>query len=200
MPGLDSKARKSSNATHVSTTDAQAKLVRIGPGKEGGPLVCRSRLDENATACACCLSASAVGAPESQVASSRRWSCATAVSSEDQRLPDKAIHEVFRSGHARTGLVPRPRSRPAEDAAVVCTARARREPARRKRIEEIFADEDHRVLRKTLLRCERSKAHGQFVVARGFWCGGETHNERPSGFWRGVTPPARCVPHTAHGP
>lgn len=166
----DFNGEKRGNATHESTTDAEAKLVRKGPGKEARLCFAGHATMENRHGlCVLFEVQPAVGAPESQVAAGQ------AVESRDRGFKpetnggDIGDHTAeFVTGMRELRIVPHPALEAGQKTLrVVCTAAHAVSQKVRKRTEEILGwTKTTGGFRKSRYRSvERTHAHGQSVVA-----------------------------------
>ena len=166
----DFKGEKRGNATHASTTDQEAKLVRKGPGKEARLSFAGHATMENRNGL--CVSFEvhpAVGAPESHVAVDQAVELRNGGFKPKTSGGDRGYHtEEFVTGMRELGIVPHPTLKADQKTLrVVCAAAHAASQKMRKRIEEIFGwTKTTGCFRKSRYRgVERTHAHGQYVVA-----------------------------------
>ena len=166
----DFKGEKRSNATHESTTDPEAKLIRKGPGQEAKMSFAGHATMENRHGlCVLFEVRSAVGEPESEVAVDQ----AVELKNRGFRIKsigaDKGYHsEGFIAGAREHGIVPHPALCEKRDPLRVRRTAAYTVSQRiRKRIEEIFGwAKTTGGFRKSRYRgVQRTHAAGQYVVA-----------------------------------
>ena len=166
----DFKGEKRRNDTHASTTDAEAKLVRKGPGKEARLCFAGHATMENRHGlCVLFEVHQAVGAPESAVAVAQAVELHNRGFKPKTTGGDKGYHtQEFVTGMREQGIVPHPAlKRGQKTLRVVCTAAHAASQKVRKRIEEIFGwSKTTGCFRKSRYRgVERTHASGQYVVA-----------------------------------
>lgn len=166
----DFKGEKRGNATHESTTDAEAKLVRKGPGKEARlSFAGHATMENRHGLCVRFEVQPAVGAPESQVAVGQAVELRNRGFKPKTTGGDKGYHTAeFVTGMRELGIVPHPALKAGQKSLrVVCTAAHAASQKVRKRIEEIFGwTKTTGGFRKSRYRgVERTHAHGQYVVA-----------------------------------
>ncbi len=166
----DSKGEQRGNAMHESTTDAEAKLVPKGPGKEARlSFAGHATMENRHGLCVLFEVRPAVGAPEWAVAVDQ------AVELRNRGLKprtiggDKGYHTAeFVTGLRALGIVPNPALKAGQRTLrAVCAAAHAASQKVRKRIEEIFGwAKTTGGFRKSRYRgVERTHAHGQYVVA-----------------------------------
>ena len=166
----DFKGEKRCNDTHESTTDAEAKLVRKGAGKEARLCFAGHATMENRHGlCVLFEVHPAVGAPESQVAVAQAVKLRRRGFRPKTNGGDKGYHtEEFVTGMRKLNIVPHPALKAGQKTLrVVCTAAHAASQRVRKRIEEIFGwTKTTGGFRKSRYRgVARTHAHGQYVVA-----------------------------------
>lgn len=166
----DFKGEKRSNATHESTTDPEAKLVRKGPGKEARLCFAGHATMENRHGlCVLFDVHPAVGAPESQVAVEQAVELRNRGFKPKTNGGDKGYHTAeFVTGMRELDIVPHPALKAGQKTLrVVCTAAHAASQKVRKRIEEIFGwTKTTGCFRKSRYHgVERTHAQGQYVVA-----------------------------------
>lgn len=166
----DFKGEKRGNDTHESTTDAEAKLVRKGPGKEARLAFAGHATMENRHGlCVLFEVHPAVGAPESQVAVEQAVELRNRGFKPKSTGADKGYHTAeFVRGMRALDIVPHPALKAGQKTLrVVCSAAHAASQKVRKRIEEIFGwTKTTGCFRKSRYRgVERTHAHGQYVVA-----------------------------------
>ena len=166
----DFKGEQRSNATHASTTDAAAKLVRKGPGKEARlSFAGHATMENRHGLCVLFEVHPAVGAPESQVAVGQAIELRNRGFKPKTTGGDKGYHTAeFVTGIRELGIVPHPALKAGQKTLrVVCTAAHAASQKVRKRIEEIFGwSKTTGGFRKSRYHgVERTHAQGQYVVA-----------------------------------
>lgn len=166
----DFKGDKRSNDTHASTTDAEAKLVRKGPGKEARLCFAGHATMENRHGlCVLFQVKPAVGAPESAVAVAQARELRERGFRPKTFGADKGYHtRKFIQGMRDLNIVPHPALKAGQKTMrVVCTAAHAASQKVRKRIEEIFGwAKTTGCFRKSRYHgVERTHASGQYVVA-----------------------------------
>jgi transposase len=166
----DFKGEKRGNATHESTTDAEAKLVRKGPGKEARlSFAGHATMENRHGLCVLFEVRPAVGAPESQVAVEQAIELHNRGFRPKTSGADKGYQTAeFVTGMRELGIVPHPALKAGQKTLrVVCTAAHAASQKVRKRIEEIFgwAKTTGGFRKSRYCGVERTHAHGQYVVA-----------------------------------
>jgi transposase len=166
----DFKGEKRCNATHESTTDKEAKLLRKGLNKEARLCFAGHATMENRHGlCVLFEVHPAVGVPESQVAVAQAMELRERGFRPKTNGADKGYHtEEFVTGMRELGIVPHPALKAGQKTLrVVCTAAHAASQKVRKRIEEIFGwAKTTGCFRKSRYRgVERTHAQGQYVVA-----------------------------------
>ena len=194
----DFKGEKRGNATHESTTDAEAKLVRKGPGQEARLCFAgRATMENRHGLCVLFDVHPAVGAPESQVAVDQAVELRNRGFKPKTNGGDKVYHtEEFVTGMRDLDIVPHPALKAGQKTLrVVCTAARAASQKVRKRIEEIFGwMKTTGCFRKSRYRgVERTHAHGQYVVAA--W-----NLVRMAKLMMSGPPSPRCARTPRHGP
>lgn len=165
----DFKGEKRSNDTHASTTDAQARLLRKGPGKEARLCFAGHATMENRHGlCVLFEVHPSVGAPESAVAVDQAVELRNRGFKQKSTGADKAYHtQGFVEGMRELQIEPHPALKAGQNTwGVVCNAAHAASQKVRKRIEEIFGwAKTTGCLRKSRYRgVERTHAAGQYVV------------------------------------
>jgi transposase len=166
----DFKGEKRGNATHESTTDPEAKLVRKGPGKEARlSFAGHATMENRHGLCVLFEVHPAVGAPESAVAVEQAIELRNRGFKPRTTGADKGYHTAeFVTGLRELGIVPHPALKAGQRALRVArTAAYAASQKVRKRIEEIFGwAKTTGGFRQSRYRgVERTHAHGQYVVA-----------------------------------
>jgi transposase len=166
----DFKGEKRSNATHESTTDPEAKLVRKGRGQEARLCFAGHATMENRNGlCVLFEVRSAVGEPESEVAVDQAVELKNRGFKPKSIGADKGYHsEGFVTGLREQGIVPHPALCEKRDRMGIRRTAAYTVSQRiRKRIEELFGwAKTTGGFRKSRYRgVERNHAAGQYVVA-----------------------------------
>ncbi|MBL9186635.1 MAG: IS5 family transposase [Opitutaceae bacterium] len=166
----DFKGEQRGNATHESNTDAEAKLVRKGPGKEARMCFAGHATMENRHGlCVLFEVQPAVGAPESAVAVDQAIELRNRGFKPKTNGGDKAYHTAeFVTGLRELGIVPHPALKAGRKTLrVVCTVAHAASQKVRKRIEDIFGwSKATGGVRQSRYRgVARTHAHGQYVVA-----------------------------------
>jgi transposase len=167
---MDFKGEKRSNDTHASTSDAEAKLLRKGPGKEarlcfGG----HATMENRNGLCVLFDVQPAVGAPESSVAVAQMVELHNRGFEPKTVGADKGYHtKEFVTGLREQGIVSHPARKLGQKTLHVLLTLAHATSQKvRKRIEEIFGwAKTTGCFRKSRYRgVERTHAQGQYVVA-----------------------------------
>lgn len=167
---MDFKGEKRRNDTHGSTTDAEAKLIRKGPGKEarlcfGG----HATMENRNGLCVLFDVKPAVGAPESAVAVDQMIELQNRGFDPKTVGADKGYHtKEFVEGAREQGIVPHPARKEGQKTLHVLLTLAHAASQKvRKRIEEIFGwAKTTGCFRKSRYRgVERTHAQGQYVIA-----------------------------------
>jgi transposase len=166
----DFKGENRRNDTHESTTDAEAKLVRKGPGKEARLCFAGHATMENRHGlCVLFEVHPAVGAPESSVAVDQMIELKNRGLHPKTVGADKGCHDqTFVEGLREEQIEPHPALRKDRSAMeVICTLAHTLSQKCRKKIEEIFGwAKTTGCFRKSRYRgVERTHAQGQYVVA-----------------------------------
>lgn len=166
----DFKGEKRSNQTHESTTDAEAKLVRKGPGQEAKLCFAGHATMENRHGlCVLFEVHPAVGAPESTVAVEQMIELQNRGIEPQTVGADKGYHDsTFVHGLRAQNIKPHPALR--EDRSkmgIIRRSAYTMSQKCRKKIEEIFGwAKTTGCFRKSRYRgVERTHAQGQYVVA-----------------------------------
>ena len=167
---MDFKGEQRRNDTHQSTTDAEAKLVRKGPGKEARLCFAGHATMENRHGlCVLFDVTPAVGAPEPAVAVDQMTELRNRGFRPKTVGADKGYHtREFVEGARERGIVPHPALKAGQKTwRVRLTAAHALSQKLRKRIEEIFGwAKTTGCLRKSRYRgVDRTHAQGQYVVA-----------------------------------
>ena len=166
----DFKGQKRRNDTHESTTDAEAKLVRKGPGKEARlSFAGHATMENRHGLCVRFAVKPAVGAPESAVAVEQMGELRALGFKPKTVGADKGYHSTeFVTGLRQQKIVPHPARKDGQKTlhVLLTTAHAISQKVR-KRIEEIFGwSKTTGCFRKSRYRgVERTHAQGQYVVA-----------------------------------
>ena len=167
---MDFKGEKRRNDTHESTTDAEAKLLRKGPGKEarlcfGG----HATMENRNGLCVLFAVKPAVGDPESAVAVEQLGELQARGFDLKCVDADKGYHtKEFVTGARELGVVPHPARKDGQKTLHVLLTLAHAASQKvRKRIEEIFGwAKTTGCFRKSRYRgVERTHAQGQYVIA-----------------------------------
>ena len=135
------KGEKRRNDTHESTSDAEAKLVRKGPGEEARLCFAGHATMENRHGlCVLFDVKPAVGAPESAVAVEQAIELYNRGFKPKTNGADKGYHtQEFVTGMRELEIVPHPARKAGQKSLrVICTAAHAASQKVRKRIEEIF--------------------------------------------------------------
>lgn len=167
---MDFKGEKRSNDTHESTTDAEAKLVRKGPGKEARLCFAGHATMENRNGlCVLFEVKPAVGAPESAVAVEQMTELRHRGFTPKTVGADKGYHtREFVEGVREQNIVPHCARKDGQKTLHVLLTLAHAISQKlRKRIEEIFGwVKTTGCFRKSRYRgVARTHAQGQYVVA-----------------------------------
>lgn len=166
----DFKGERRSNATHASTTDAEAKLLRKGAGKEARLCFAGHAAMENRHGlCVHFEVRPSVGESESEAAMEGLVELQNRGFNPKSVGADKGYHDqIFMDGCRQQGIEPHPAARKDRPSlAVVATLAHAASQKCRKRIEEIFGwAKTTGCFRKSRYRgVERTHAQGQYVVA-----------------------------------
>ena len=167
---MDFKGESRRNDTHESTTDAEAKLLRKGPGKEARLCFAGHATRENRHGlCVLFEVQPAVGAPESAVAVGQMTELRNRGFQPKTVGADKGYHtREFVEGLREQNIVPHPARKDGQKTLRVLLTTAHAISQRvRKRIEEIFgwAKTTGGFRKSRYHGVERTHAQGQYVVA-----------------------------------
>lgn len=166
----DFKGEKRGNDTHASTTDAEAKLLRKGPGKEARLCFAGHATMENRHGlCVLFDVRASVGEPEPEVAVDQAIELSNRGFAQKSTGADKGYHtKGFVNGMRELDIQPHPALKAGQDSYGVKRTRAYTASQKvRKRIEEIFGwMKTTGCMRKSRYRgIKRTHAAGQYVVA-----------------------------------